>query len=413
MNAVDDENLFRRQAIESLKRKSPGRAIGLAPRPWLWFNILVVALCGSAAIFLSTFEYARRESVRGWVIANPDVVRITASVPAKIRDVVHAPGDHVEHGRPLVYLSADAVLPAGYRKNEQLLLQLRKDVAELDGQLASTAKRDQLDGRSLESQLRDFDVEVNALQIQVEEQQRLLRLGRDKLQRVEKAASKGAVTEWESLQEQQALTALALELSGLRQEMFGGQRERERLRNRVHSMPLQSNIERSSLRLRRSALLQQIAEIEARRMWILTSPVSGTVSSVLASAGNSAAVEQLLMTIIPDNVKLSADIYVPSRAAGFLRKGQSVRLTYDAFPKQTFGVFEGEIEHISQYVLMPGDVPTTFSIREATYKVHVELGGTDIGADDGTATLRPGMLLVAEIVLEERSLFDWFVETIA
>jgi membrane fusion protein len=131
---------------------------------------------------------------------------------------------------------------------------------------------------------------------------------------------------------------------------------------------------------------------------------------VEAHAGNAAIPQQLLMTILPANIELTAEIYVPSRAVGFIHPGQKVRLVYDAFPRQKFGTFEGRVERISDFVLLPGDVPNTFSFQEATYRVHVTINDAQVGTKVGAAGLRPGMLLMAEMVLEKRTLIDWFLE---
>jgi len=101
---------------------------------------------------------------------------------------------------------------------------------------------------------------------------------------------------------------------------------------------------------------------------------------------------------------------VPSKAAGFVQPGQTVRISYDAFPPQKFGTFEGRIERMSNFVVLPGETPQPFPISEATYKVQVEIHGAAIQTSIGTAALRPGMLMAAEIVLEQRNLVDWLLE---
>ncbi|NQV87897.1 MAG: HlyD family efflux transporter periplasmic adaptor subunit, partial [Woeseiaceae bacterium] len=166
----------------------------------------------------------------------------------------------------------------------------------------------------------------------------------------------------------------------------------------------------SELRARRTQLSQQIGEQESRRLTVVISPVSGIIAAVEVSAGNAIAPQQLLMTILPAKMNLAAEIYVPSKAAGFVRPGQLVRIAYDAFPQQKFGTFEGRVERVSDFVLLPGEIPQTFPLREATYKVRVEISDAVIATSLGTMGLRPGMLLAAEIVLEKRNLADWLLE---
>lgn len=410
MSNIQNENLFRRQAIQSLSEKPVGRPICLMPRPWLWLNGLVVVLFLSIALFLGNAEYSRKESVRGWLVSQPGVVRVVHQGSAVVRDVVRKSGEQVKQGEPLIYLSMDSTLADGNSMNEQVLVQLRKEVNEVDAQLDLSRAQQELDTDSLILQLEEFDAGIDSLLSRIREQRHLFNLSGEKLRRLENAALGGAVTDWDLIQQQENLGALEQGLGMLQQDMASQQRERELLTSRQKSVPLQAEIQRSILRSRRTQVAQQIAEFESKRLSVLNSPVTGTVASVEIRAGSTVAPQQLLMTLLPADMKLAAEVYVPSRAAGFIRPGQLVRLTYDAFPRQQFGTFEGRIRRVSEFVLLPDEIPQTFPLREATYKVSVEIRDTVIDTEAGIASLRPGMLLAAEIVLEKRNLIDWLLE---
>ena len=410
MSNIQCENLFRKQAIQSLSEKPAGRPICLMPRPWLWLNGLVVALFLSIALFLGNAEYSRKESVRGWLVSQPGVVRVVHQGSAVVRDVVRKSGEQVKQGEPLIYLSMDSTLADGNSMNEQVLVQLRKEVNEVDAQLDLSRAQQELDTDSLILQLEEFDAGIDSLLSRIREQRHLFNLSGEKLRRLENAALSGAVTDWDLIQQQENLGVLEQGLGMLQQDMASQQRERELLTSRQKSVPLQAEIQRSILRARRTQLAQQIAEFESKRLSVLNSPVTGTVASVEIRAGSTVAPQQLLMTLLPADMKLAAEVYVPSRAAGFIRPGQLVRLTYDAFPRQQFGTFEGRIRRVSEFVLLPDEIPQTFPLREATYKVSVEIRDTVIDTEAGIASLRPGMLLAAEIVLEKRNLIDWLLE---
>ena len=380
------------------------------PRPWLWLNGLVVVLFLSIALFLGNAEYSRKESVRGWLVSQPGVVRVVHQGSAVVRDVVRKSGEQVKQGEPLIYLSMDSILADGNSMNEQVLVQLRKEVNEVDAQLDLSRAQQELDTDSLILQLEEFDAGIDSLLSRIREQRHLFNLSGEKLRRLENAALSGAVTDWDLIQQQENLGALEQGLGMLQQDMASQQRERELLTSRQKSVPLQAEIQRSILRSRRTQVAQQIAEFESKRLSVLNSPVTGTVASVEIRAGSTVAPQQLLMTLLPADMKLAAEVYVPSRAAGFIRPGQLVRLTYDAFPRQQFGTFEGRIRRVSEFVLLPDEIPQTFPLREATYKVSVEIRDTVIDTEAGIASLRPGMLLAAEIVLEKRNLIDWLLE---
>jgi len=410
MHGTHTEDLFRKQAIDSLSKKTPGRPICLMPQPWLWLNGLLVILVLSAALFIGNAEYSRKESVRGWLISRSGVARVANNTAAVVREVMRTPGDHVIAGEPLIYLSTDSTLSDGNGKSEQVLSQLGEELLEVDIQLDLSRQQQTMESAGLVRQLRAFDKGVAALMSRLDDQRRRVAMGREKLQLIESVADSGAVTEWDVLRQREELGVLEQDLARLEQDLASQERERALLAGGQDSMPVQASIQRSALRARRMQLSQKIAEHESRRLSVLTSPVTGTVAAVEVHAGDSIAPRQLLMTVLPGDMELAAEIYVPSRAAGFVQPGQAVRISYDAFPQQKFGSFKGKIERVSNFVVLPGETAQPFPISEATYKVQVEIHDVAIQTSIGTAALRPGMLMAAEIILEERNLADWLLE---
>ena len=95
----------------------------------------------------------------------------------------------------------------------------------------------------------------------------------------------------------------------------------------------------------------------------------------------------------------------PSR---FIQPGQKVRISYDAFPYQRFGQYEGTVRSISQT-----DVPVQPSPngdRRAVFMVRVTLASDQVKAYGTEITLRPGHTLTADIELDRRKLFRWMLD---
>ncbi len=410
MSKILVENLFRRQAIESLTENRPGRPICAAPRPWKWLSLLVILIFATTAYFLGAAEYSRKESVRGWLVSKNGVVRISNTTSAIINDVTREAGDKVLKGEPLIYLSSDPTLSDGTAISVEMLAQLQLEESEIETQLNLSQQQRELESASLTQQLHELDGEIGALRAaQNGQRQRIVR-GTEKLQRVRHVAGTGAVSDWDVIQQQDESGLLQLELDALLQDLARLQREREVLKSRFDNLPLQTGMRQSAMRTRRSQLAQQMAEHEVRRLSVLESPRSGFVASVEVHVGAPIRPGQTLMTVLPEEMNLAAELYVPSRAAGFIHVGQKVRISYDAFPQQKFGTFGGRVQRVSDYVFLPSEIPQTFPIQEATYKVHVTVGSSNVNTSVGPAALRPGMLLGAEIILEKRNLLDWLLE---
>jgi membrane fusion protein len=162
----------------------------------------------------------------------------------------------------------------------------------------------------------------------------------------------------------------------------------------------------------RGELQRRVMRNESARLRSIESPIDGTIAALDLIPGSSIKPQQLLATIVPSQASLAADVYVSSRAIGLIEPGQRVRLRYDAFPHHQFGVAGGKVDSVADFVLLPGDIPGVLPLREASYKVGIQLDADHVMAEQNRYALKPGMLLTAEIVLESRSLIDWLLARI-
>jgi len=116
------------------------------------------------------------------------------------------------------------------------------------------------------------------------------------------------------------------------------------------------------------------------------------------------------MEIIPNGSALQAELFVPTKAIGFLRPGQQVRILYDAFPYQQFGSYRGQVSEISRTILTKADTFGPVELKEPAYRVIATLDRPDVDAYGKTIPLQADMLLKADIILEKRSIVSWFLD---
>lgn len=67
-----------------------------------------------------------------------------------------------------------------------------------------------------------------------------------------------------------------------------------------------------------SELRQCLAEIRGNQSYSILATASGRVTSLIYKEGDTIKPDTPLLTILPMDVDLKADLYVPTRAAGFL-----------------------------------------------------------------------------------------------
>jgi len=117
----------------------------------------------------------------------------------------------------------------------------------------------------------------------------------------------------------------------------------------------------------------------------------------------------MLASILPDNAELFAEVYIPSRAVGFVKAGHRVRIMYAAFPHQRFGAAQGTVIEISDTILRPEEIPSSIGLEEPAYKARVRLQEQTMEGFGEVLPLRPGMALQAEIIMEKRSFMQWIL----
>ncbi len=404
------ESLFRKDAIQALSKRPFGRPIAVMPGSWRWLTVFVILFAATSTLFLATAEYSRKESVRGWLVSSQGVARITHGTAGVVERIPLEAGQRVNVGDPVIYLSRDKFLEDGRSSDYQKIRELEKQIAAIDRRVELLRAEEAIQRESIATQLKGLDEQQAALARQRKDQRRRLDAAADKLSRLRNSAERGAASEWEVLSQEDDRAILEQRQAQLELSEIALDSDRARLRTRARTLPVETERAVASLLSERSQLRQKIAEQEYERRVVLKSPISGKLASIEVYAGGTVLPNQLLATVLPEDMTMVAEVYVPSSAVGLIREGQPVRLMYDAFPQQRFGTFAGEVTRISDFILMPTEVPQTFSLREATFKVQISIQGDSVALQTGAAPLRPGMLLAAEVVLESRRLIDWLLE---
>jgi membrane fusion protein len=157
-------------------------------------------------------------------------------------------------------------------------------------------------------------------------------------------------------------------------------------------------------------LQQNLQENEIKRQVAILAPADGIVTSILVQPGQSVGSTPLL-SIIPKDSVLQAEIYAPSNAIGFIKGGGTVLLRYRAFPYQKFGQFRGQIISISR---APVDARAANGMQSVSpaqmYRITVGLPAQAVSAYGQQEKLQAGMELDADILMDTRRLYEWLFE---
>jgi membrane fusion protein len=283
-------------------------------------------------------------------------------------------------------------------------------LAQQDRQLASQASfllsAAAAERARLQETIRGAQQEIDGLDRQIADQQQLIALAENQFKDAQSIAAKGFISRRDLDERQATVLGRRQQLAQLRQARSAKLTSIADARRSIAEASANARAQAVSVQSQRTQLDQQMAQFDAAKGYALTSPVSGTVTALTARMGQPASQAQQLMVVVPDGGRTRVELYVPTSAAGFLKKGQEVRLAVDAFPYQTFGTVDARISDISSTVIAKqtdkGAVPV--------YLVTAELARNSVEAFGNARPLVPGMSLTARIVTRRQSLFEWLFE---
>jgi HlyD family secretion protein len=155
---------------------------------------------------------------------------------------------------------------------------------------------------------------------------------------------------------------------------------------------------------------EELKKVDLRTsMSQLVAPVDAAVLEVAQrSVASVVQPAEPLITLVPLNVPLEAEVTVAGNDIGHLANGDLARIKFDAFPFQEHGTVEGKVISISEnsFAKQAGADPQGGA---AFYKVRIALGPDQLKQVPPTFRLLPGMTVSAEIHAGEHTVISYFL----
>jgi len=407
------DSLFREEAVEHHSRRLYGEVIISSPIKSRVFTIIICAVVTLGIAGLVFGSLSRKESVDGRLISTNGISSVIASDRMLIDQVYVGEGQLVEKDDNLVKLRSHDTLPTGERNFEIQLKEITQEkknltvkLKELTSQLASLTSLHDIEGKRIAEQLQSS----KALQ-QLKEDQ--IQIARASVETSQPLLEKGLISALDIQARQQALLTLMNDLEILKSEQNSLQSDLEKLPIEYSSKlaAIREKIANTNVAL--SLTKQKRTELAAKAESLYTAPYAGRVVALQAVPGEYSSGGQLLVSVQPSESELQAELLVPTNAAGFLKVGQKVKLLYDAFPFQKFGAYDARIEQITQTTIASTLIDNSKTgAPTAAFRVVASLDAQDINAFDTSIPLKPGMTLRADLILEDRAVWEVIFEPI-
>jgi len=404
--------LFRREAVRHATRRLEGEVILATPLSIKTLGFLLAAVIFAVMVFLFNASYARKATVTGLLVPDQGMIRAASQVAGSLQSVMVKEGDIVTQGERLAVLSLAAETTGG-NVGEAVSKGLTSEAIAARTKAESTLARLQVELEQTRNRLAKSEAEQVQIKMQISLQEQRVQLAEADLARGLAIAEKGFMTRKDVDARRSSLLLAQQELANHRRLLATNEREIADINARLASIPIEMRAAQAEAEGAAATLQQRTVESEARRLQFVTAPIAGRVAALPVTAGQTVVAGATIAVIIPEGGHLEAELLAPSRAIGFVRAGQEVKISLQAFPNQRFGTVSGYIRMVSTTVIAPSElVIQGLNIQEPTFRIRVALAREAIQAYGESYPLQPGMLVSADVVFDRRSLLEWLFDPI-
>ena len=402
-------DLFRRQAIEAATQRygapvsAPGIRLGLATG----FVLLLLVL---AVIFLLTTSFPRKETVSGSLVPSAGLLTITSQRSGIVSKVYVEEGASVKRGDAIVLISVESVINGGERTGQALI-----NMAE--GQSRALLERRQAIEASFLSQeagtqahMQGLDRQLQTLRGNIHLYEEQAQLAEQTVRDLERLVAEQIVSRLQYRDaEARALTARQ-NLADAKARITELEQGRIALQYELGRLAAERDASRASLATERLTSQEKFINYKVGTEFELVAQQAGRITSLQAKAGSVVVAGKTLGVLLPAGSPLVAEAWVPSSAIAFIDMGTEVRLMYDAFPYQKFGVARAKVSKIARSPTVPEELPLDLQSKESRYRVLLTLDNQQMNAYGRPLALTPGMRFKADLILERRSALDWLLD---
>ncbi|HSX83084.1 MAG TPA: HlyD family efflux transporter periplasmic adaptor subunit, partial [Candidatus Saccharimonadia bacterium] len=316
-------------------------------------------------------------------------------------------GQSVTQGDILFVVSSERSSRETPEAQAAAMAQLRRRRESLHAELAKQEHIDRLQFHTVQDRVRSLEGELVHLTAELQLQEQRVASAADTAQRYRLLVAKSLAPEMQAQQKREELLDQQSKLHSLQRSRLALDGEMHALKRELAASDLKAKNQRAAIERQISALDQELTEYESRRQVVMSAPRDGVVTTILGVQGQTITTTTPLLSLVPAEAVLEAHLLVPSRAMGFIAPRQAVAVHYQAFPYQRFGSAKGHITEIAKTLITPNEVALPVPLQEPVYRVTVALEAQTVTAYGVEMPLQAGMVLEADIWLDQRRILEW------
>jgi len=430
MHQKKQEIFFFRPEVTSSQNQLSRGAIRLSQPISGWLataiSLLIIFLF---IIYVTCGSVTRKDRVTGITVPVGGNIGVFALSSGVVMKFLVNEGEQVKAGQPLFEISTERQSDHG-EVSALVAQQLSSRKISLQAELRLTLlnlseKRD-----SIQKKIKTLESEMSQIQQEITLAERRVYLAQSSMSKYKTLQTDGFISGLQLQQKEGDMIDAVSHLSSLKRDRLQIQENIQDLANEDRTLARTIGSEQAQFEGSLANLEQQIVENNDRKSNFITAPETGIVATIICQHGQVVNTGQTLAMLIPSSSGkslLEAQLYVPSRTAGFISPGKTVLIRFHAFPYEKFGLYKGIVGDISKTPFAPNELPPSLASTilsnasrntsgyggaEGLYRVKVKLEQQGVLAYGKIQDLKPAMTLEADIVQERRKIWEWIAEPI-
>ena len=226
----------------------------------------------------------------------------------------------------------------------------------------------------------------------------------------------GEEKERDRIEKEQDLRAQASNVASLRASIEASQKRLAQITSNYHSELQNERIETES---QYQKIREEWSKISHKtKLLELRAPQAGIVKDLAThTRGTVVSPGTVLMTIVPQEDPLLAEVLIKNEDVGFVHIDQRVKVKLSAYPFQKYGMIDGTVIHVGPDTADGSSAPAkpgeeSMPLPGLRYKALVKLDTQHLETDDRKMRLTPGMEAVVEIHQGRRTVMEYLLSPV-
>lgn len=374
---------------------------------------LLVTIITGAGLWFAFGTYARIETAQGILTTDKPTAKVYSPRTGVAVQFFVREGDLVAAGQSLAVVNADVQDGQGSGVAANSAAAVQAQLGYQEKQIELVEESYSLEVRRLQGIIQSSTEQISTVDSARLVQEQIVTSQKSLLDQVEGVVERGFISRNEFERRRQSYLSAVQQQLQLNQQRENLARQAAEAAAQLRNSDVAREREIATINSATKALEQQRIQLVGAQAFVVTAPIAGRVTAIQTGVGQSVQPTIPILIVVPEDAKLLAYVYAPTRAIGFVRPGQEARLSFDAFPYQRFGTAVGRVEAVSGSVLDPRETSVPLALEEPVYRVTVALDSQALRARGGLHALQPGMTLKASLVLERQSFLEWLLTPLA